>query len=155
MISAIMTIVVAMLVYIFWFIRMEVARLYARIDESAIGIARMNKEMIGSIMKVLTQPMLPELEEGSDDDQEGGEVVEEEEEEDIDDIDEFGEDADQAAAHSEDATMDQTPSSAVEEVEVVDGKKLNPAESTVTVSEPTTRRSKKKGGEKNTTEVLV
>ena len=58
MIAAILTIVVAMLVYIFWFIRTEMSRLSARIDESALGVARMNKEMMGSVMKVLTQPLL-------------------------------------------------------------------------------------------------
>jgi hypothetical protein len=68
MIAAILTIVVAMLVYIFWFIRMEMSRLSARIDESALGVARMNKEMMGSVMKVLTQPLLPDLEDDDDDD---------------------------------------------------------------------------------------
>ena len=81
MIAAILTIVVAMLVYIFWFIRMEMSRLSARIDESALGVARMNKEMMGSVMKVLTQPLLPDMEDEDEDDEEEDEEDEEEEEE--------------------------------------------------------------------------
>tara|TARA_B100001175_G_scaffold316709_1_gene331360 strand:+ start:654 stop:1058 length:405 start_codon:yes stop_codon:yes gene_type:complete len=86
MIAAILTIVVAMLVYIFWFIRMEMSRLSARIDESALGVARMNKEMMGSVMKVLTQPLLPDLEDDDDDDEEGEEDNEDEDENEDEDV---------------------------------------------------------------------
>ena len=82
MIAAILTIVVAMLVYIFWFIRMEMSRLSARIDESALGVARMNKEMMGSVMKVLTQPLLPDLEDDDDDDDDDDDEEDDEENED-------------------------------------------------------------------------
>lgn len=88
MIAAILTIVVAMLVYIFWFIRMEMSRLSARIDESALGVARMNKEMMGSVMKVLTQPLLPDLEDDDDDDDDEEEEENEENEENEEDEDE-------------------------------------------------------------------
>ena len=88
MIAAILTIVVAMLVYIFWFIRMEMSRLSARIDESALGVARMNKQMMGSVMKVLTQPLLPDLEDDDDDDDDEEEEENEENEENEEDEDE-------------------------------------------------------------------
>ena len=102
MIAAILTIVVAMLVYIFWFLRMEMSRLSARIDESAMGVARMNKEMMGSVMKVLTQPLLPDLE----DEDEG------EENEDEDDEDDDGEEDEEARPRSRSRSRAAAPSSA-------------------------------------------
>lgn len=109
MIAAILTIIVAMLVYIFWYIRIEVSRLSARIDESALGIARMNREMMGSVMKVLTQPLLPGMDDDEDDDED-------------DDGEEHGEEEDEGLEEQTDGDQTLPTLEEVEELdEVVEG----------------------------------
>ena len=142
MIAAILTIVVAMLVYIFWFIRMEMSRLSARIDESALGVARMNKEMMGSVMNVLTQPLLPDMEDEDEDDEEEDEEEEEENEENEDE--------------NEDGGVEQKPveplSTVQEEVEEISTE--SPDEVVIQVPLPQ-RRGRKKATEKNSGEIVV
>ena len=82
----------AMLVYVFWFIKTEFHRTQDRLDQAVIGIARMNKELMQSTVKLLTDQIqaLPDFEDGFadedgyDDDEslneEGGEEEGEEEE---------------------------------------------------------------------------
>lgn len=139
MIAAILTIVVAMLVYIFWFIRMEMSRLSARIDESALGVARMNKEMMGSVMKVLTQPLLPDMEDEDEDDEE------EDEEEDEENEDE-----------DEDGGVEQKPieplSTVQEEVEEISTESPDEVVNQVPLPQ---RRGRKKATEKNSGEIVV
>jgi cobalamin biosynthesis protein CobT len=151
MIAAILTIVVAMLVYIFWFIRMEMSKLSARIDESAIGVARMNKEMMGSVMKILTQPLLPDLEEEDDEDDE-----EEDETEGGNDGENDGENEEENIQfEDEDRGVEKKPieplSDLQEEVEEIS---TESSEVVIPVPLPQ-KRGRKKATEKNSGETVV
>jgi flagellar basal body-associated protein FliL len=140
MIAAILTIVVAMLVYIFWFIRMEMSRLSARIDESALGVARMNKEMMGSVMKVLTQPLLPDLEDDDDDD------------DDDDEEEDGGENEDNEEDEDEVEQQPAEPLPVVQEVEEISTESSD--EVVIQVPLPQ-KRGRKKVAEKNSGEIVV
>ena len=137
MIAAILTIVVAMLVYIFWFIRMETSRLSQRIDESALGIARMNKELMGSVMEVLTQPMLPDLDEEDEDD---------EDDEDDGEDGEDGEGMKEEEDQQEEQVTKNEPLSTLKEVEDIS---TESDEVIIEVPQPTPKRGRKKATEKN------
>jgi cobalamin biosynthesis protein CobT len=144
MIAAILTIVVAMLVYIFWFIRMEMSRLSARIDESALGVARMNKEMMGSVMKVLTQPLLPDMDDDDDDDDEEEDDEENEENEENEEDEEGKDEVEQKPATSLPVVQ--------EEVEEISTESSD--EVVIQVPLPQ-RRGRKKVAEKNSGEIVV
>ena len=141
MIAAILTIVVAMLVYIFWFIRMEMSRLSARIDESALGVARMNKEMMGSVMKVLTQPLLPDLEDDDDDDDD-----EEEDDEENEENEENEEDEDE---------VEQKPTEPLPVVQEVEEISTESSDEVVIQVPLPQKRGRKKVAEKNSGEIVV
>jgi cobalamin biosynthesis protein CobT len=141
MIAAILTIVVAMLVYIFWFIRMEMSRLSARIDESALGVARMNKEMMGSVMKVLTQPLLPDMDDDDDDDDE------EEDDEENEENEEKEEDEDE---------VEQKPAASLPVVEKEIEQISTESSDEVVIQVPLPqKRGRKKVAEKNSGEIVV
>ena len=85
----ILTILVSMLVYIFWFIRSEFQRVLDRIDQSTLGIARMQRELTQSTVQQLNnqlQESFKRLEEEEYDDEDEDEDEGEEDEEDEEDV---------------------------------------------------------------------
>jgi hypothetical protein len=90
----------AMLVYVFWFIKTEFHRTQDRLDQAVIGIARMNKELMQSTVKLLTDQIqtLPDFEDGFadedgyDDDESLNEEIEEEEGEEVIGVEDLPED---------------------------------------------------------------
>jgi len=52
-----LALIVAMIVYFFWFVKTEFQRVIERIDQSAIGIARLNRELAQSSVKALTDQL--------------------------------------------------------------------------------------------------
>jgi len=81
-----LTIIVSMLVYIFWFIKSEFQRVLDRIDQSTLGIARMQRELTQSTVQQLNdqlQESFGRLEEeeydGEEEDEDEGEDASEDE----------------------------------------------------------------------------
>ena len=56
MLSLLLTIVIAMLVYIFWFLKLEFHRVIDRIDQASVGIARMNRELMQATAQMFMEP---------------------------------------------------------------------------------------------------
>jgi len=113
MIAAILTIVIAMLVYIFWFLRSEVSRIMSRIDESAIAISNMNNNMMTSVTRALTQPVLPGLDDYEDDeDDEDAEEDEDYDEEEAAGEEAAGEEADGKDEDKEEGFVEEQPTDA-------------------------------------------
>ena len=88
MIAMILTILVSMLVYIFWFVKSEFQRVLDRIDQSTLGIARMQRELTQSTVQQLNDQLHESFgrleeeydgEEGEDEESEEGEDEESEE----------------------------------------------------------------------------
>lgn len=86
MIAMMLTIIVSMLVYIFWFIKSEFQRVLDRIDQSTLGIARMQRELTQSTVQQLNdqlQESFGRLEEeeydGEEEDEDEGEDASEDE----------------------------------------------------------------------------
>lgn len=52
--SAILAIIISMLVYMFYFTKIMFSRLTEKIDNSLVGIARLNKELMDNTIKVTT-----------------------------------------------------------------------------------------------------
>ena len=109
MIAAILTIVIAMLVYIFWFLRSEVSRIMSRIDESAIAISNMNNNMMTSVTRALTQPVFPGLDDYEDDEEE----EDGEEGENYDEEEAAGEEADGKYEDKEEGFVEEQPTDAL------------------------------------------
>jgi hypothetical protein len=96
MLAMILTIVVSMLVYIFWFIKSEFQRVLDRIDQSTLGIARMQRELTQSTVKQLhdsLQESFGRLEDDDDnfDEEEDDEDEENDEDDEDDDLEEVDE----------------------------------------------------------------
>lgn len=151
MIAAILTIVIAMLVYIFWFLRSEVSRIMSRIDESAIAISNMNNNMMTSVAKALTQPVLTGLDDYEDDEEEEDAG----EDEDYDEEEAAGEEGDEKCEDNEEGFVEEQPtdtsvSEADHTVSISTGlQELNE----VTSTKP--KRSRKKIVEKNNGEIVI
>lgn len=85
MIAMILTILVSMLVYIFWFMKSEFQRVLDRIDQSTLGVARMQRELSQSTVQQFhdqLQESFGKLDEGEEEEEEGDEEEEDEEEQD-------------------------------------------------------------------------
>ena len=80
MLPMILALIVAMIVYFFWFVKTEFQRVIERIDQSAIGIARLNRELAQSSVKALTDQLNMHDYNETYDEEEGEEEEEEEEE---------------------------------------------------------------------------
>ena len=90
MIAMILTIIVSMLVYVFWFIKSEFQRVLDRIDQSTLGIARMQRELTQSTVQQLNnqlQESFGRLEEDDDEEEDEDEGEEDEEDEEQDEED--------------------------------------------------------------------
>ena len=77
----ILTILVSMLVYIFWFMKSEFQRVLDRIDQSTLGIARMQKELTQSTVQQLNDQLQESFERLEHDGEAENEEEEDEEEE--------------------------------------------------------------------------
>lgn len=82
----ILTILVSMLVYIFWFVKSEFQRVLDRVDQSTLGIARMQRELTQSTVQQLNEQLQEsfgrlEEEDDEEDEEENDEEGEEDEEE--------------------------------------------------------------------------
>lgn len=121
MIAMILTIIVSMLVYVFWFMKSEFQRVLDRIDNSALGIIRMQKELTSTTVQTLNEQLRDSLL-GDADDYEGEEEDEEEGEEEGDE--EADEEADEGDGGDEgDAVEDVDDGAGVgatEQLEVVE-----------------------------------
>ena len=88
MIAMILTILVSMLVYIFWFMKSEFQRTLDRIDQSTLGIARMQRELTHSTVKQLNDQLQESFGRLGEEEYDGEEEEEEEGEEDEEDREE-------------------------------------------------------------------
>ena len=86
----ILTILVSMMVYIFWFMKSEFQRVLDRVDQSTLGIARMQRELTQSTVQSLNEQINESFgrlsaedddEESDDEDREEDEEIEEVEDE--------------------------------------------------------------------------
>ena len=114
MLAMILTIVVSMLVYIFWFIKSEFQRVLDRIDQSTLGIARMQRELTQSTVKQLhdsLQESFGRLEDDDDnfDEEEDDEDEENDEDDEDDDLEEVDETEEVEEAEEADETDEPTP----------------------------------------------
>lgn len=118
----ILTILVSMLVYIFWFMKSEFQRILDRIDQSTLGIARMQRELTQSTVQQLNEQLqesFARLENDGEEDveeEEGEEEVEEEEVEE-EEAEEEGEENEENVSKDADPSADE--SKALEAVETV------------------------------------
>ena len=133
MIAMILTILVSMLVYIFWFMKSEFHRVLDRIDQSTLGIARMQRELTQSTVKQLNdqlQESFGRLEEEYDGEEEDEEEEDEEEGEDqegpdapleeIDESDELKEDTQETVEDTPDVkAIEKEVETAIEELDAV------------------------------------
>lgn len=89
MIVGILSIIIAMLVYILYYIKTEFTRVIDRIDNGVVGIARINRELMRSTLEVLAQSSsISDTNEAMEDEEEEVEEEDEIEEEMDDDIEE-------------------------------------------------------------------
>ena len=81
MIAMILTILVSMLVYIFWFMKSEFQRVLDRIDQSTLGMARMQRELTQSTVQQLNDQLQESFGRLDEEEYDGEEEDEEEDEE--------------------------------------------------------------------------
>ncbi len=72
-----LTAIISMIVYIFWFIKSEFSRVVDRIDQSTLGLARLQREVSQSMLTALNEQINESL--NYEDEQEVSELGEEEE----------------------------------------------------------------------------
>lgn len=114
----ILTILVSMLVYIFWFIKSEFQRVLDRIDQSTLGIARMQRELTQSTVQQLNDQLhesFGRLEEEYD-----GEKEDEESEEGEDEESEEGEEGGEEDEEGEDQVVKDAPLEEIDESDEVE-----------------------------------
>lgn len=138
MIAMILTILVSMLVYIFWFVKSEFQRVLDRIDQSTLGIARMQKELTQSTVQQLNDQLhesFGRLEEEYDGEEGEDQAVTDAPLEEIDESDESDE-------VEETTTVEQTPDIQTVEKEIATA--IEELDAVITESPPKKRGRKPK-----------
>jgi Na+-transporting NADH:ubiquinone oxidoreductase subunit NqrC len=119
MLAMILTIVVSMLVYIFWFIKSEFQRVLDRIDQSTLGIARMQRELTQSTVKQLHDSLQESFGRLEDDDnfdeEEDDDDEENNEDDDLEEVDETEEVEEVEEVEEDDEANEPTPMATVQE----------------------------------------
>ena len=143
MIAMILTILVSMLVYIFWFIKSEFQRVLDRIDQSTLGIARMQRELTQSTVQQLNDQLhesFGRLEEEYDGEKEDEESEEGEEGEDQVVKDAPLEEIDESDEVEETTTVEETPDIQTVEKEIATA--IEELDAVITESPPKKRGRK-------------
>jgi|APSaa5957512535_1039671.scaffolds.fasta_scaffold26344_3 hypothetical protein len=151
MIAMILTILVSMLVYIFWFIKSEFQRVLDRIDQSTLGIARMQRELTQSTVQQLNDQLhesfgrLEEEYDGEKEDEESEEGEDEESEEGEEGEDQVVKDApleeiDESDEVEETTTVEETPDIQTVEKEIATA--IEELDAVITESPPKKRGRK-------------
>jgi CO dehydrogenase/acetyl-CoA synthase beta subunit len=128
MIAIILTIVISMLVYIFWYVKSEFQRVLDRIDQSTLGIARLQRELSQSNVEQLNNQLQESIRgfmEDEDEEEEEEDEEEDEEEEEEEDKEEEEEEDDDLKSNKiqntkQDAEHDETVKQTIEDENVVD-----------------------------------
>ena len=139
----ILTILVSMLVYIFWFIKSEFQRVLDRIDQSTLGIARMQRELTQSTVQQLNDQLhesFGRLEEEYDGEKEDEESEEGEEGEDQVVKDAPLEEIDESDEVEETTTVEETPDIQTVEKEIATA--IEELDAVITESPPKKRGRK-------------
>ena len=127
MIAIILTIVISMLVYIFWYVKSEFQRVLDRIDQSTLGIARLQRELSQSNVEQLNNQLQESIrgfmeDEDEEEEEEDEEDEEEEEEEDKEEEEEEDDDlkSNKIQNTKQDAEQDENVEQTIENENAVD-----------------------------------
>lgn len=115
MIAMILTILVSMLVYIFWFVKSEFQRVLDRIDQSTLGIARVQRELTQSTLQQLNDQLQESFTRLEEEEYDG----EEDEDEDEDQDQHQEEEEDEETQEPEDQAVTDAPLEVIDETDKV------------------------------------
>lgn len=115
MIAMILTILVSMLVYIFWFVKSEFQRVLDRIDQSTLGIARVQRELTQSTLQQLNDQLQESFTRLEEEEYDG----EEDEDEDEDQDQDQEEEEDEETQEPEDQAVTDAPLEVIDETDKV------------------------------------